>query len=143
MYARVPAESLKHYQECLPFLAINRNGCVKPFISSGQFNYCPLIWMFSSIKQLLSSYLDVQFYLVYLVLFSSIRSYRKINKLLERSFRLCHNDCTSSYDERLSKQGLGNTHIRNIQLLMIEIFKCQRYISPYYEILCYEMSHLP
>ena len=50
----------------------------------GQFNYCPLIWMF--------------------------RSYRKINKLHERSFRLCHNGYTSSYDELSSKQVLVNIH---------------------------------
>ena len=74
---------------------------------SGQFNYCPLIWMFSS-----------------------IRSYRKINKLHERSLRLCHNDYTSSYDELLSKQDLVNIHVRNIQQLMIEIFKCLKGISP-------------
>ena len=30
------------------------------------------------------------------------RSYRKINKLHERSLRSCHNDCTSSYDELLT-----------------------------------------
>ena len=74
---------------------------------SGQFNYCPLIWMFSS-----------------------IRPYRKINKLHERSLRLCHNDYTSSYDELLSKQDLVNFHVRNIQQLMIEIFKCLKGISP-------------
>ena len=53
----------------------------------GQFNCCPLIWMFSS-----------------------IRSYRKINKLHERSLRLCHNGYTSSYDELSSKQVLVNIH---------------------------------
>ena len=74
---------------------------------NGQFNYCPLIRMFSS-----------------------IRSYRKINKPHERSLRLCRNDYTSSYDELLSKLDLVNIHIRNIQQLMIEIFKCLKGISP-------------
>ena len=74
---------------------------------SGQFNHGPLIWTFSS-----------------------IRSYRKINKLHERSLRLCHNDYTSSYDELSSKQDLANFHIINIQQLMIEIFKCLKGISP-------------
>ena len=73
----------------------------------GQFKFCPLIWIFSS-----------------------IRSYRKINKLHERSLRLCHNDYTSSYDELSSKQDLANFHIINIQQLMIEIFKCLKGISP-------------
>ena len=35
-------------------------------------------------------------------MFGSIRSHRKINKLHERSLRLCHNNYTSSYDELLT-----------------------------------------
>ena len=72
-----------------------------------QFNYYPLIiWMFSS-----------------------IRSYKKINKQHERSLCLCHNDYTSSYEELLSKQDLVSIHIRNIQQLMIKILKCLKDIS--------------
>ena len=43
---------------------------------------------------------------------SSIRSYRKINKLNERSLRLCQNYYvnTWNYGELLSKQGLVNIH---------------------------------
>ena len=77
------------------------------FFISGQFNSCPLIWMFSFIS-----------------------SYTKINKLHERSLRLCHNDYTSSYDELLSKQDLVKIHIRNIQQPMTEIFKYLKDISP-------------
>ena len=74
---------------------------------SGKFNQCPLNWMFSS-----------------------IRSYKKINKLRKWSLRLCDNDYTSSYDELLSKQNLVNIHIRNIQQLAIKIFKCLKGVSP-------------
>ena len=63
-------------------------------------------------------------------MFSSIRFYRKIDKLYARSLRICHSDYTSSYDELLSKQDLVNIRIRNIQQLMIEIFKCREGISP-------------
>ena len=83
------------------FLSYQQKKEMSDSFISGQFNYCPLIWTFSS-----------------------IRSYRKINKLSERSLRLCHNDYTSSYDELLSKQDLVNMHVRNIQQLMTEIFKC-------------------
>ena len=74
------------------FLSYQRNKVMSNSFISRQFSYCPLIWMFSS-----------------------IRSYRKINKLHERSLRLCHNDYTSSYDELLNKQDLVNIHVRNIQ----------------------------
>ena len=107
MYARGLAKSLMHYQECLLFLAINRKKVISNFFVCRQFNYCPLIWIFSS-----------------------IRSYRKISKLNERSLRLCHNHYTSNYDELLSKQYLVNIHVRNIQQLMIEIFKFLKGMSP-------------
>ena len=87
-------------------LSYQQKKLVSNSFSSVQFDYCPLIWIFSS-----------------------IRSYKKINKLHERSLRLCHNDYTSSYDELLSKQDLVNIHVRNIQQLMIEIFKCLKGIS--------------
>ena len=87
---------------------------------SGQFNYCLLIWMFSSIG-----------------------SYRKINKLHESSLCLCHNDYTSSYGELLSKQDLASIHIRNIQQLMIEIFKCLKGISPPIMNEIFRLSNIP
>ena len=74
---------------------------------SGQFDHCPLIWMFSS-----------------------IRSYRKINKLHEWSLRLCDNDYMQSYENFLSKQDLVNIHLKKTQQLMIEIFKCLQGVSP-------------
>ena len=83
------------------FLSYQQKKEMSDSFISGQFNYCPLIWTFSS-----------------------IRSDRKINKLYERSLHLCHSDYTSSYDELLSKQDLVNMHVRNIQQLMTEIFKC-------------------
>ena len=106
MYARVLVESLMHYRVS-SLLSYQQKKVVSNSFISGQFNYCPLIWIFSSIG-----------------------SYRKINKLHERSLRLCHNDCILSYDKLLSKQDLVNIHIRNIQQLMIEIFKCLKGISP-------------
>ena len=64
-------------------------------------------------NQFIASYLDVQFYQVL-----------QKNQQTERSLQLCHNDYTSSFHELLSKQDLVNIHMRNIQHLMIEIFKC-------------------
>ena len=96
MYARGLAESLMHYREC-SFLSYGQKKVMTNSFISGQFNYCPFIWMFSS-----------------------IRSYRKINKLA----------ITSSCYELLSKQDLVNIHVKNIQQLMIEIFKSLKGISP-------------
>ena len=78
-----------------------------------------------------SAFICIQFncYPLIIWMFSSIRSYKKINKQHERSLCLCHNDYTSSYDELLSKQDLVSIHIRNIQQLMIKILKCLKDIS--------------
>ena len=84
--------------------ALLRVSCVKLFHQ----------WTFRS----LSSYLDV----------SSIRSYRKLKKLHEWSLRLYDNDYMQSYEKLLSKQ--VNIHLKNIQQLMIEIFKCLKGVSP-------------
>ena len=62
-------------------------------------------------------------------MFTSIRSYRIINKLYETPLQLCYTDYTSSYDEFLSKEDLVNINIRNIQQLMTEIFKCLKGLS--------------
>ena len=107
MYARVLVENLMHCRQCLVFLAINRKRLCQNSFICGQVNHCPLIWMFSS-----------------------IRSYRKINKLHERSLGFCQNDSTSSNDKLLGKQGLVHIHLRNIQQLMIEIFKSLKGLSP-------------
>ena len=98
-------------------LSYQRKGVSNSLVSQ-KFSYGPRIWMFSS-----------------------IRFYRKINKLYERSLRLCQNDYTSSYDKLLSKQGLLNIHTRNPQQLMI--FKCLRGQFPllWMRYLCWEMSH--
>ena len=105
MYTTVLAESLMHCRECLLFFAINR-------------------------KRLCQTLSSVEDLIIVLLFGSSIRSYRKINKVHERSLRLCHNDYPSSYDELLSKQDLANIYVTNIHQLMVEIFKCIKGIWP-------------
>ena len=59
MYARVLPKNVMHCRECFPFLGINRKRLCQTLSSVDSSVICPLIWMFTS-----------------------IRSYRKINKLL-------------------------------------------------------------
>ena len=63
-------------------------------------------------------------------MFGSIMSYRKISKLRKRSIRSCQIDYNSNCNKRLSKQGLVNVHLRNIQQLMIRVFKCLKGLYP-------------
>ena len=66
----------------------------------GQFNYCPLLGMFSTRKVNI-----------------------KINRLHERRLRALLNDDTSTFNDRLSKSKDTIIHVKNIQKLMIEFYR--------------------
>ena len=72
-----------------------------------QFNYCPLIWMFCSRI-----------------------SNNMINKIHERALRLILNDHTSDFDTLLQNNNDTCNHHRNIQTLMIEIYKMKNNLNP-------------
>ena len=69
-------------------------------VFKGQFNYCPLLWMFSTRKV-----------------------NHKINSLDERGLRALLNDETSTFNDMLSKSNDTTIHVKNIQKLMIEFYK--------------------
>ena len=75
------------------------------FIS--QFSYCPLIWMFHSRKL-----------------------NNRINRLHERALRLVYMDNESTFEELLLKDNSLTIHQRNLQKLMIEIFKVKIGVAP-------------
>ena len=73
----------------------------------GQFNYCPLTWMFCSRT-----------------------ANNKINRLHDRSLRLCNNDYISTFNDLLRESNNVNIHTKNIHSLMLEIYKCMNGLSP-------------
>ena len=64
------------------------------------FNYCPLVWMFSSKE-----------------------SNTKIEKLHTRALQIIHYDFSSPYETLLLHDNSTSIHKRNLQFLMTEIFK--------------------
>ena len=76
-------------------------------IIKSQFNYCSLVWMFCSRK-----------------------SYNLINKVQERALRLITNDYQSSFNFLLNKFNEFSVHQRNLQTLMIELYKIIHQIAP-------------
>ena len=46
-----------------------------------------------------------------------------INRIRERAFRIVYQDSNSKFEELLAKHGSFKTHGRNVQKLLIEIFK--------------------
>ena len=72
------------------------------------FSYCPLIWMFHDRA-----------------------ANSRINKIHERALRIVYRHTESSFDELLaSKDNSVSVHQRNLQLLMIEIYKTKNNSNP-------------
>ena len=79
---------------------------IKSFFES-QFEYCPLVWMCHS--RTLNN---------------------RINSLHYRALRLIYNDESLSFYELLNKDGSVTIHHRNIQKLVIEMYKTKNSLSP-------------
>ena len=71
------------------------------------FNYCPLIWMFCG-KQ----------------------ANNLIGAVHRRSLRVILNDFNISYEEMLQKTGKRTVHEKNLEALMIEVYKCLHSLNP-------------
>ena len=76
------------------------------FIMSN-FNYCPVIWMLCGKTQ-----------------------NKEKDRIHKRALRILFNDYTSSFEELLQKLGSDRVHVKNIQNLMIGIFKCLSHEKP-------------
>ena len=80
---------------------------MKAFTSS-HFGYCPLVWMFHSIKL-----------------------NNRINNIVERALRIVYDDYSTSFNDLLLiKDNSVTIHIRNIQTLAIELYKAANCLSP-------------
>ena len=79
---------------------------VNAFFDS-QFNCCPHIWMFHS---------------------RNLNN--KINRLHERCLRVIYNDKTSSFEQLLENDNSVYIHHRNIQTLVIKMYKVTNGLSP-------------
>ena len=76
-------------------------------VIKSQFNFCPLIWMFSS-----------------------RRSNNLINRTHERSLRTVYNDTSSTFQELLQRNRSVSIHHKNIKTLTTEVFKVVNSIGP-------------
>ena len=73
------------------------------------FNYCPLVWMFCGKD-----------------------ANHKINSTHKRALRILHNDYDSSLDKLLKRNDTVAIHIKNLQNLMLEIYKSMNHLNPSY-----------
>ena len=76
------------------------------FIKS-QFSYCPLIWMFHD---------------------RGLNA--KVDKIQERALRIVYNNSHVDYESLLKPDNAVSIHQRNLQYLMIEIYKTKKSLNP-------------
>ena len=79
---------------------------ISSFILSN-FNYCPLVWMFSSSKSL-----------------------NKIESIHKRALRFLYNDYRTSYEDLLKKADKVTMNVVRTRILCIEIFKTLNNLNP-------------
>ena len=92
---------ISHYLD-----AHKRKILMKSFIIS-QFNYCPIIWMYCQ-----------------------RRCNNTINRIHERALRIAYNDYVSDFKTLLSNENSVTIHQRNIQALILEIYKTLNNLNP-------------
>ena len=63
-------------------------------------------------------------------MFHDRKSYNKINKVHERTLRIMHKESTSNFESLLIKRNSVSIHQRNLQLLLIEIYKTVNCLNP-------------
>ena len=56
-------------------------------------------------------------------MFHSRQLNQKINKIQERALRITYKDTESTFSERLQKDSAVTIHTKNLQILMIEMYK--------------------
>ena len=87
-------------------LKFKQRKLLNAFITS-QFSYVPVVWMFHNRK--LNNH---------------------INCIHERALRIAYQDHNSTFNEILAKDGSFKIHDRNLQKLLIEIFKVKMKLAP-------------
>ena len=102
--AAAQLNALKRLEGYMEFKA--KEIMVQSFVFSN-FNYCPLVWHFSSEK-----------------------SMKKIEKIHERALRFLYNDSNSSYDDLLSKAGKCTMKVSRLRTLCTEIYKTVSKLNP-------------
>ena len=94
-----------------------RKMLMRSFVIS-QFNYCPIIWMYCQRK-----------------------SNNLINRIHERALRIAYSDYVSDCNTLLAKDDSVTIHERNIQALILEIYKTISGLNPSFMTNIFNLKH--
>ena len=93
-------------KELSPPMTLQKRHLLMSSYITSQFNYCPLVWLIHNIKL-----------------------NKKINKVHERALRIVYGDHKTKFSELLNIDKSVTIHQRNLQYLLIEIYKVKKGIS--------------
>ena len=107
---KTAASRLNALKRLRPFITNEktRKSLVHAFVLA-HFNYCPLVWYFTTAKQL-----------------------DKMEKIHERALKFVTDDYDSSYETLLNTTEMANMRVRQMQNLCIEIYKTLADMNPPY-----------
>ena len=98
--SRKGGQKLRGLSRISPYFETNKKELLFKSMVKSQFSYCPLVWMFCSQN-----------------------TSNLIIKIQERSLRLITNDKNNIFEHLLQANNEITTHQRNLQVLMVEVFK--------------------
>ena len=101
------SQKLNSISRITPYMDFNKKRLAVNAFFMAQFKYCPFTWMCHNIMY-----------------------NNKINRLHERCLRLIYNDKHSSFGNLLKKDNSASIHHKNLQALVIEMFKVCTKTSP-------------
>ena len=102
-------QKLCAFSRIRPFLNEEKAKMLLTSVVLSNFSYCPLIW-----------------------LFCSKTANKEINRTNKRALRVLYGDYDSSFDQLLARAGSITVHQKNLQSLMVEIYKTMNHLNPSY-----------
>ena len=111
--------------------------------TSKEFMMCPHpLYLEASLDKGVSSIFIVQSNVV-LCLFHDRNVDNKINRIQERALRIAYKDNTSPYEKLLENDNSVSIHQKNLQLLMVEIYKTRNHLNPSFMMEIFEEKAMP
>ena len=103
------------FSRVAPYLNQKRGKILYNTFVMSKFNYCPLIWMYHGKN-----------------------SNNRIDRVQKRALRIWHNDFNMPFEVLLSRTDERKVHIKNLQKLMLQIYKCLSEKTPSFMVKFFE-----
>ena len=107
------------FSRVAPYLNHEKGKILYSTFVMSNFNYCPLIWMYHGNT-----------------------SGNQVDRVQKRALRILHNDFNMQFEVLLKRTDEQRVHTKNLQKLMLQIFKCLSEENPSFMWTFFERKHL-